>query len=136
MAPGALRDRIRSHTNLDYNPSFLPDSGDNVICLLQITRVVIPTSGFPGGSAVKNPPANAGDEGSVPEWGRCPEEGNGNPLQYSCRENPSDRGAWRLQSMRSQRVGHNLVTEQQQYMPHRITVGPEYISIDQGSSTQ
>ena len=79
---------------MDYNPSFLPDSGDNVICLLQITRVVIPTLGFPGGSAVKNPPANAGDVGSVPEWGRCPGEGNGNPLQYSCRENPLDRGAW------------------------------------------
>ena len=40
-----------------------------------------------------------------------------------------------LQSMGSQRVRHNLGTEQQQYVPHRITVRPEYISVDQGSST-
>ena len=39
---------------------------------------------FPGGSVVKNPPANAGDAGSVPGWGRSPREGNGSPLQYSC----------------------------------------------------
>ena len=43
---------------------------------------------------VKNLPANAGDEGSVPESGRAPGEGNGNPLQYSCLESPLDRGAW------------------------------------------
>ena len=45
---------------------------------------------------VKNPPANAGDTGSVPGLGRSPGEGNGNPLQYSysCLENPMDRGAW------------------------------------------
>ena len=50
--------------------------------------------GFPRGSAVKNPPANAGDTGSIPGSERCPEEGNGNPLQYSCLENSMDRGAW------------------------------------------
>ena len=45
---------------------------------------------------VKNPPANAGDTGSIPQGsGRSPGEGNGNPLQYSCLENPMDRGAWR-----------------------------------------
>ena len=49
--------------------------------------------GFPGGSVVKNPSANAGDMGSIPELGRSPEEGNGNPLQYSCLENSMDRGA-------------------------------------------
>ena len=48
--------------------------------------------GFLGGSAVKNPPANAGDVGSIPRSGRLPGEGNGNPLQYSCLENPMDRG--------------------------------------------
>ena len=52
-------------------------------------------SGFPGGSVVKSPPANAGDPGSIPGSGRSPAEGNGNPLQYSHLENPSDRGAWR-----------------------------------------
>ena len=43
--------------------------------------------GFPGGSVVKNPPANAGDTGSIPGWGRFPGGRNGNPLQYSCLEN-------------------------------------------------
>ena len=44
---------------------------------------------------VKNSPANAGDIGSVPGWGRSPEVGNDNLLQYSCLENSMDRGAWR-----------------------------------------
>ena len=43
---------------------------------------------------VKNPPANAGDVGSIPGWGRSPGGGNGNPFQYSCLVNPIDRGAW------------------------------------------
>ena len=50
--------------------------------------------GFPDGSAVKNPLANAGDLNLIPGSGRSPGEGNGNPLQYSCLENPTDRGAW------------------------------------------
>ena len=49
--------------------------------------------GFPGGPVVKNPPANSGDMGSIPESGRSPGGGNGNPLQYSCLGNPMDRGA-------------------------------------------
>ena len=44
---------------------------------------------------VRNPPANAGDVGSVPGLGRSLEERNGNPLQYSCLGNPVDRGAWK-----------------------------------------
>ena len=55
------------------------------------------TKDFPGGSVVKNLPANAGDAkdvGSVPGSERSPGEENGNPLQYSCLENPMDRGAW------------------------------------------
>ena len=51
--------------------------------------------GFPGGSVVKNIPANAGDICSIPGSGSSPGEGNGNPLQYSCLENPMDKGAWR-----------------------------------------
>ena len=51
--------------------------------------------GFPGGSVVKNPSANAGDTGSVPGSGRPLGEGNSNPLQYSFLESPMDRGAWR-----------------------------------------
>ena len=49
---------------------------------------------FPGGSAVKNLPANAGDVGLIPGLGRSSGEENGNPLQYSCLENPIVRGAW------------------------------------------
>ena len=51
--------------------------------------------GFPGGSEVKVSACNVGDLGSIPGSGRSPGEGNGNPLQYSCLENPMDRGAWR-----------------------------------------
>ena len=51
--------------------------------------------GFPGASVVKNPPANAGDEGSNSGSGRSPGGGHGNPLQCSCLGNPRDRGAWR-----------------------------------------
>ena len=50
--------------------------------------------GFPGGSEVKASASNAGDLGSIPGSGRSPGEGNGNPLQDSCLENPMDRGAW------------------------------------------
>ena len=57
---------------------------------------------------VKNPPANAGDPGSIPESGRSPGGGHGNPLRYSRLENPMDREAWGpLQSMGLQRVRHN-----------------------------
>ena len=50
--------------------------------------------GFPGGSEGKGSPTNSGDLGSIPGSGRCPGEGNGNPLQYSCLKNPMDREAW------------------------------------------
>ena len=50
---------------------------------------------FLGGSVVRNPPANAGDAGLISGWGRSPGEGNDNPLQYSCLENPMERGAWK-----------------------------------------
>ena len=49
---------------------------------------------FPGGSVVKNLPANVGDTGSIPGSGRSPGGGNDNPFQYSCLKNLMDRGAW------------------------------------------
>ena len=49
---------------------------------------------FPGGSDGKVSACNGGDPASIPGLGRSPGEGNGNPLQYSCLENPTDRGAW------------------------------------------
>ena len=54
------------------------------------------SGGFPGGSDRKEAACNAGDPGSIPGSGRSPGEGNGYPLQYSCLENPMDRGAWRV----------------------------------------
>ena len=51
--------------------------------------------GFFGGSVVKNPPAFAGDVDLILGLGRSPGGGNGNPLQYSCLENSTDRGTWR-----------------------------------------
>ena len=62
---------------------------------MQIEDVVYKYLGFLGGSVVKNPPAKVGDVGSIPGLGRTPKEGNGNPPQQSCLENPMDRGTWR-----------------------------------------
>ena len=72
------------------------------------------TRGPPWGSVVKNPPAKAEDLGSIPGSGRSPGGGNGDPPQYSCLENPMDRGAWRATVHGSQKIGHDLVPEQQQ----------------------
>ena len=69
---------------------------------------------LPGGSTVKNLPANAGDMDLIPDPGRSPGEGNGNPLQYSCLGNTMDEGAWLALSTGLQSVEHDLVTEQQQ----------------------
>ena len=91
--------------------------------------------GFPGGSVVKNLPAktkqnkkqtnkqtkkknlpaNTGDLVLIPGLGRSAGEGYGNTLQYFCLEHPLVREAGRLQSMGSQRVGHDLATKQQQW---------------------
>ena len=54
---------------------------------------------------------NAGDRGLIPGSGRSPEEGNGNPLQYSCPGNPMDRGAWWATAHRVERVRHDFVTK-------------------------
>ena len=67
--------------------------------------------GFPGGSGVKNLPANTGDSGSISGSGRSTGEGNGNPLQYFRLGSPMDRGAWWAAVPGVTRVGHNLVTK-------------------------
>ena len=64
-----------------------------------------------GGSVVKNSPANSEDLGLIPGLGRSPGEGNGNPLQYSCLENPMDRGDWRATVHWVTRVRHDLATK-------------------------
>ena len=64
--------------------------GQQIIIEFYITN----TRGFPGGSDGKESAYSAGDLGSIPGSGRSPGEGNGNPLQYVCLENPMDREAW------------------------------------------
>ena len=58
------------------------------------TIIVIIISGFPGGSDGKESTCNAADLGLIPGSGRSPEEGNGNPLKYSCLENSTNRRVW------------------------------------------
>ena len=70
-----------------YNPS-----GTQGLC--QIVGFSRKAKGVPGGSMVKNLPANAGDMGLIPGLERSPRGRHGNPLQYSCLGNPKDRGAW------------------------------------------
>ena len=60
---------------------------------------------------------STGDLGSIPGSGRSPGEGNGSPLQYSCSENPMDRGAWQVAIHGVARVGHNLATKPQPEEP-------------------
>ena len=68
-------------------------------------------SGSPGGSVSKETACSAGDPGAVPGSGRPPGEGNGNPLQYSCLENPKDRGAWQATVHGVARVRHDLLNK-------------------------
>ena len=71
--------------------------------------------GFPSGSVVKNLPASAGDPTSISGSGRSPGGGHGNLLQYSCLENPMDRGAWRAAVHEVKKeFSNNLVNKQQQ----------------------
>ena len=69
--------------------------------------------GFPGGSVIKNSPANAGKGGSIPVSGRSSGEGNDNSLQYSCLGNPMDRGDWQTAVLGVIKV---LATKQQQHI--------------------
>ena len=76
--------------------------------------------GFPGGSVVRNPPANAGDVASILGPGRSPGERNGNPLQYSCLGNPMDGGiSWATVHGGHKRVRHDFLTKQQLVLEHR-----------------
>ena len=94
--------------------SLSPGSDPDVGPVNQSIIVLVVTWVFPGGSVVKKLPANAGDEDSIPRSGRFPAERNGHPPQYSCLGSPMDRGARRLQSIKFQRVRHDLVNKQQQ----------------------
>ena len=89
---------FKSYPALQHPPPTPVPSGPPpaLFLVLQMLQgiVVHPPECFPGGSDSKPSPYNAGDPGSIPGAGRSPGEGNGNPLQYSCLENPMDRGAW------------------------------------------
>ena len=67
--------------------------------------------GLPPSSVGKESTCNAGDPGLIPGLGRSPGKGNGNPLQYSCLENPMDRVSWQATAHGVTRVRHNLVTK-------------------------
>ena len=100
----------RGHLLLCWSPGFLPGNAEAASITLVSHRGastrkrqasdshwMFPRNSckhLPGGSVVKNPPANAGDASLIPGSGRSPGEGSGNPLQYSCLENPMERGAW------------------------------------------
>ena len=75
--------------------------------------------GFPGGSAGKESACNVGDLGSIPELGRSPGEGNGNPLQYSCLENHVDGGA-RLATVH--RIAESDMTEHLHYLSMYVII--------------
>ena len=92
----------------------LPQQGDQLgsmnlysTCDYTVPRV---EKGFPGGLAITNLPANAREADSIPGWDRCPREGNGNPLEYSCLGNFIDRRSWQItvhgakKSLKSKRV--------------------------------
>ena len=108
MPPNSLISRVaiyHPNQNIWYwkgaSSKTIPGSRHSQDCPSKLTPMGHPTYsratstlGFPGGSEVKASACNAGDLGSIPGSGRSPREGNGNPLQYSCLENPTDGGAW------------------------------------------
>ena len=70
--------------------------------------------GFPCSSFGKESACSAGDLGLIPGLGRSSGEENGNPLQYSCLENPMDRGVWQATVHGVTRVGHDIVTRERE----------------------
>ena len=74
-------------------------------------RVYLERKDFPHSSVGKKSACNAGDLGSIPRSERSPGEGNGDPLQWSCLENPIDRGDWQAIVHGVARVGHDLATK-------------------------
>ena len=84
---------------------------------------------FPGGSVVKNPPANAGDVSSIPASGRALGEGKGNALQYSCLGNTMDKGAWRATVLGVTKVRHDLVSKPPPYIYTHIYICKIKISV-------
>ena len=94
----------------DLNPDFTRYHDQRIV----LKTISVYVKGFPGGAVVKNPPASAGDAGDaglIPGSGRSPGKGDGNPLQYSCLQSPTDRGAWQDTVQGVARVRYDLVTK-------------------------
>ena len=93
---GTNLETLKSSTGLckkgfNYSPDQKQKTGiDKALIRVSFSSI----QGFPGGSEGKASACNAGDLGWIPRSGRSPGEGNGNPLQYSCLENPIDRETW------------------------------------------
>ena len=86
--------------------------------LLSFRHVSVSLWGFPHSSVGKESFCNAGDSGSIPGSETSTGEGNGNPLQYSCLENPVDRGVWWATVLGVARVRHDLATSLTSYFNH------------------
>ena len=84
--------RHPSHQGSPINKQEGPEKKQLIQC--HVSRQDLSCQDFPGGSDGKVSAYNAEDSGSIPGSGRSPGEGSGNPLQYSCLENPTDRGVW------------------------------------------
>ena len=89
---------------------------------------------FPGGSDVEESACNAGDSSLIPELGRSPGEGNGNPPKYSCLENPMNGGAWRAtvhrvtkSQARMSNFTHSL-TDTENYSVNKIVLSTYYLT--------
>ena len=87
--------------NYFFNP--LREKGQN----MNLHYIFYNYMDFPGGSDVKVSVYNVGDLGSILEWGRFLGERNGNPLQYSCLENPMGGGAWCPRGRKESDMGHH-----------------------------
>ena len=89
LLPSAI---LQVEANINFSPGFLQKFPNcSLFCHSSHLKSVL---NFPGGSDSKASAYNVGDPGSIPGLGRSPGEGNGNLLQYSCLENPLDRGIW------------------------------------------
>ena len=104
----------------------LSHQGSPTLTVLRSTRQLF--SGFPHSSVGKESACNAGDPGLIPGSGKSPAEGNGNPLQYSCLENPMDREAWQATIHGVVRVGHDSAILQN--VPQLGFVGSSLTSLD------
>ena len=103
---------------LNANSSFTPtpSAWHPPFSFLSLNLTRLGALSYPGVSDGKESACNAGDPGSIPGLGRSPGEGNGNPLQYSCLENPMDRGAW-------QGVDHGIAKSQTQRSEEHFHAG-------------